>query len=112
MGSTKYLRAIYSLTDEGESSTRTSKVADKLDVSDASASEAVSRLQEEGLVCKADYKGFTLSPIGKSQGKSSKELHDQLVEFLEIKDVEKPEEEADAMMTSMSEESIKKIISE
>ena len=106
----KYLRAIYELTDGGESATKTSKVADKLGVSDPSASEAVSKLQEKGLVCKADYKGFTLSPMGKNKGKKSLSLYNEVIDFLERKGVEDSQKEANAMIDNMSESTIKKIV--
>jgi len=107
----KYLRAIYRLTDKGEGSTKTSEVAEELDVSDASASEAVSKLQEEGLVCKADYKGFTLSPIGKKQAEKNSELYRKTVEHLREQEVEDAEEEAELMIDSMSETAVEKIVS-
>lgn len=107
-----YLRTIYRLTDGGEGSTKTSEVAEELDVSDASVSEAVSKLQEEGLVCKADYKGFTLTPVGKSKAKEGQEIYDKLVEYLSDQRVDNPEGEADSMMESMSGSAIGKIISD
>lgn len=108
----RYLRTIYKLTDGGKGSTRTSEVAEKLDVSDASVSEAVSKLQEEGLVCKADYKAFTLSPVGKSKAKEDQEIYDKLVEYLSDQGVDYPREEAGSMMESMSRSAIGKIVSD
>lgn len=108
----KYLRTIYGLTDGGEGSTKTSEVAEELDVSDASVSEAVSKLQDEGLVCKADYKGFTLSPIGKKKGKESKRIFEASVSFLRDKDVEEPERKAEKLIGSLPEPDLKKILSD
>lgn len=110
MSKNNYLRAIFSLTNNGEGSTKTSEVAAELDVSDASASEAVSKLQEEGLVCKADYKGFTLSPMGKKKGKRMEKVFHELCKFLEANEIEKVEDEANAILDSASISAIEKIV--
>ncbi|MFB6158238.1 MAG: metal-dependent transcriptional regulator [Candidatus Nanohalobium sp.] len=103
-----YLRAIYELGDE--EGTTTSELAEHLDVSDASASEAIQKLEEDNLVCRAPYRGFTLSPIGKAEAQKVARKHQVLREFLEkTLEVEKAEEQADAIEHSITEETAEKI---
>lgn len=105
-----YLRTIYNLTDGGEGKTTTSDLSTELDVSDASASEAVQKLEEDDLVCRAEYKGFTLSPMGKERGRKLAEKHEKLEKlFSDELDLENPEDEADAVEHSISMETIEKI---
>jgi DtxR family Mn-dependent transcriptional regulator len=104
-----YLRAIYNLTSEGEGTASTSEVAKALDVSDASASEAIQKLEDENLVCRAPYKEFTLSPMGKEQGEKLARKHDILKEFFKDIGVEDPEKEADAAEHAISIETAEKI---
>lgn len=104
-----YLRAIYNLTSGGEGSTTTSEVASQLDVSDASASEAIQKLEEQNLVCRAPYKEFTLSPLGKEQGQKLSRKHDILEDFFRKIGTKKPGEEADAAEHAISIETAEKI---
>ena len=104
-----YLKAIYRLTDSGESKTTTSRVAEELEISDASASETIQKLEDEDLVCRAAYKGFTLSPPGKELGKEAQEKFQKLKKTLETAGVEHPEEEAREMETHISDSAVKKI---
>lgn len=104
-----YLRTIHELTEDGEGTT-TSEVAEKLDVSPASVSEAISKLEEENLVCRAPYKGFTLSPIGREKGRKLSEKHQILEEFFSEKlELDNPGEEADKVEHSISKEAVKKL---
>jgi len=105
-----YLKAVYRLTDSGESSTTTSKVASELEVSDASASEAIQKLEEEKLICRAPYKGFTLSPPGKKEAKKITEKYEVLEKFLkETLNVEKAEEQAEKIKHHITDEATEKI---
>jgi len=104
-----YLKAIYSLTDEGEGTTKTSEVSKKLDISDASASESIQKLEDENLVCRAAYKGFTLSPMGKEKGKEAKEKFYTLKNVFDQIGVENAEEEADSVEHSISGGAVEKL---
>ncbi|MFB6213224.1 MAG: metal-dependent transcriptional regulator [Candidatus Nanohaloarchaea archaeon] len=104
-----YLRIIYRLTSGGEGNTTTSEVAAASGVSDASASEAIQKLEEKDLVCRAPYREFTLSPIGKEKGEDLARKHEILEEFFESVEAENPAEEADAAEHAVSLEAAKKI---
>jgi Mn-dependent DtxR family transcriptional regulator len=105
-----YLRTIYNLTDGGEGKTTTSDLSTELDVSDASASEAVQKLEEDDLVCRAEYRGFTLSPMGKERGRKLAEKHEKLEKlFSEKLGLEDPKEEADAVEHAVSMEAVEKM---
>ncbi len=104
-----YLRTIYELSEKGESSTANSEVAEALDVSDASASEAIQKLEERNLVCRAPYKGITLSPPGKKQGEKLSRKYSVLVKFFEWLGVENPEKEAVEIEHAISSDATEKI---
>jgi DtxR family Mn-dependent transcriptional regulator len=105
-----YLRAVYDLTDGGEGKTTTSEISEELEVADASASEAVQKLEEEDLVCRAEYKGFTLSPMGKEEARKLSEKHEKLEMFFSEKlGLEDPKEEADAVEHAVSMEAVEKM---
>jgi len=105
-----YLKAVYELTERGDSSTTTSQVASKLDVSDASASEAIQKLEEENLICRAPYKGFTLSPPGKKEAEKITEKYEITRKFLsETLNVEHAEEQAEAIKHHISEETAEEL---
>ncbi len=59
-----YLKTIYTLEAEGDKAT-TTKIADSLDVSSASATNMVKRLSKMGLVDYESYKGASLTKSGK-----------------------------------------------
>ncbi len=59
-----YAKAIWSLGRRGEGPVSTSALADRLDVSAASASAMVKRLEALGLVRREPYRGVELSPAG------------------------------------------------
>jgi DtxR family Mn-dependent transcriptional regulator len=105
-----YLRAIYNLTDGGEDKTTTSELSSQMEVSDASASEAVQKLEEDDLVCRAAYKGFTLSPVGKEEGEKLAEKHETLKKFFSGElGLNEPEKEADAVEHSISMDALEKM---
>lgn len=58
-----YLKAIYKL-QQGREAVSTSEIAERLDVSAASATNMVKRLARLRLVAYARYHGFTLTPAG------------------------------------------------
>lgn len=109
MAKEDYLREIFFLTDEGDSSTTTSELAEKISVTNASASEAVQKLEEEKLVCRAAYKGFTLSPMGKDEASKLAEKNRKLTEIFKEIGLEDPESEADRVEHSISIEALEKL---
>jgi|APHM01.1.fsa_nt_gi Mn-dependent transcriptional regulator len=104
-----YIRAIYRLTDAGDSKTKTSKVSEELGVSNASASEAIQKLQEDNLVCRVAYKGFTLSPMGKEECRKAEKKFEKLEKIFEKTGVEEPRREADAIEHSVSRDTVWKL---
>ncbi len=107
-----YLSAIYRLTEEGTGKTKTSEVSEELGISDASASETIQKLEEDDLVCRAAYKGFTLSPMGKKKGQEAKEKFDILKNIFDEVGVDNPVEEADSVEHSISRETVEKLEAE
>jgi DtxR family Mn-dependent transcriptional regulator len=59
-----YLKAVFSLQQEGEEAVSTNDLAEKLGISAGSVSAMVKRLDEEGLVEHVPYRGVTLTPSG------------------------------------------------
>ncbi|MFB6144300.1 MAG: metal-dependent transcriptional regulator [Candidatus Nanohaloarchaea archaeon] len=105
-----YLRSIYELTQEGEGGAKTSELADYMDVSDASATEALKKLEDDDLVCRAPYKGFTLSPMGRSEAEELEKKYQVLKQFFaEVLEVRDPEEQANAVEHHITEEAAEKI---
>jgi len=104
-----YLRKIYQITERGEESTTTSELAEQIQVTNASASEAIAKLEEQDLVCRAPYKGFTLSPMGKEKGKKLSQKHQTLKQFFKKIDVDEPEKEAEKIEQTISQQAVNKI---
>lgn len=105
-----YLRSIYELTEKGEGGAKTSELAEYMDVSDASTTEALKKLEEENMVCRAPYKGFTLSPMGKEKAKELQTKYDTLKDFFSSTlNVEKSEEQANAVEHYITKEAAEKI---
>lgn len=104
-----YLREIFALTEEGDSKTTTSELAREMDVTNASVSEAVQKLEEEKLVCRAAYKGFTLSPMGKDEASKLSEKHERLEKIFSEIGVGDPEQEADSVEHSISLDAVEKL---
>ncbi len=103
----RYLKAIHDLTSGGEAGTTTSEVAEKLGVSDASVSEAVEKLEDKKLVCRAPYKGFTLSPLGKRKAGVLEEKYEVLEQFFsDILGLEAPGEEAARVVEAISDKAV------
>ena len=105
-----YIRSIYELTSEGDGGAKTSELAEHMNVSDASATEALKKLEEEDLVCRAPYKGFTLSPVGKSEAEKLQKKYDILQDFFSnTLEVENAEQQANAVEHHITEEAADKI---
>lgn len=104
-----YLRAIYDLTNCARDRTTTSEVSSRLNISDPSASEAIQKLEEDNLVCRVAYKGFTLSPAGRKESEEAKMKFSKLKDVFEQIDVSDPEKEASAVENSISREAVDKL---
>ena len=104
-----YLRKIYQITEAGEESTTTSELAEQMQVTNASASEAIAKLEEQNLVCREPYKGVTLSPMGKEKGEKLADKHDKLKDFFQEIGLEKPEKEAANIEKTISQEAVNRI---
>ncbi len=105
----KYLRAIYELTEKGDSGSTTSKLADRLEVSSASVTEAIQKLEEKNLVCRAPYKGFTLSPMGREEARKIADRQQILEQFFSDIGVDDAKDEARKVSDTISDEAIEKI---
>lgn len=79
-----YLETIYSLTEEGGSA-KTTEIASSWDVSPASATEMVQKLDEMGLVDYKPYHGARLSDDGLDRARSIIRKHRLLERFLKEK---------------------------
>ncbi|NMJ77181.1 hypothetical protein GLU64_02110 [Nanohaloarchaea archaeon] len=106
----KYLKTIYNLTSSGEETTKTKQVSENLNVSNASASEAVQKLEDDKLVCRVPYKGFTLSSPGKKLGRELREKNQKLKKIFRKAEVEYPEAEAEKVENHISSEAVEKIL--
>ncbi|WP_420318854.1 metal-dependent transcriptional regulator [Ekhidna sp.] len=60
-----YLKAIYHLSEEGNSSVNTNSLADSMNTTPASANDMVKRLSQKNLIGYQKYKGATLLTKGK-----------------------------------------------
>lgn len=106
----KYLQAIYEITEEGEESAKTSQIADKIQVSDASVTEAVQKLEEQDLVCRAPYKGFTLSPMGIKRAQKLQEKQKTVTKYLKHElDLDNAEKQAKKITSDLEQETIQKM---
>lgn len=109
MSGKNYLRKIYRITEKGEESTTTSELAEEIQVTNASASEAIAKLEQKDLVCRAPYKGFTLSPMGKTKGEKLAQKHQALKQFFQKIGVDDPEQEAQQIEQTISQQAVNKI---
>ena len=80
-----YLEAIYCLAVEGpeEAGVRSVDVAERLDVSKASANKALSMLKEQGMVNQNRYGRVLLTDTGRSYARTVWRAHRALRTFLE-----------------------------
>ena len=109
MAPDRYIRAIARLTENGEKSTTTSELAEELDVSDPSASEAVQDLEEDNLICRVPYKGFTLSPLGRERVEQESQKIRQLEQVLSRSGVEDVTEKAVKISEILDGEDVSKL---
>lgn len=77
-----YLEAMVDLTEATGSSVRAVDVANKLGVSKASVSKAISNLKEKGYVEQPYYGDITLTEKGRSYGEALWRCHNLLYRFL------------------------------
>lgn len=76
-----YLEAIWILTDE-KGYARVTDLAERLNISPASASKMVRRLHADGLLTYERYRGFSFTPRGKRTGRLLYARHQILERFL------------------------------
>lgn len=108
--SENYLRAVYELTESGDRGTTTSELADHMEVSNASVSEAVQKLEDENLLCRAPYKGFALSPMGREKAEKLHKKYEIMKDFFQdTLEVDNAEEQADAVEHSITMETAEKL---
>jgi len=102
-----YLETIYALTEEGGSA-KTTEIASSWDVSPASATEMVQKLDEMGLVDYKPYHGARLSDDGLDRARSIIRKHRLLERFLSevvgIEDRERVHDVACEMEHALAEE--------
>ncbi len=100
----QYLKAVYvaERVDGGRASTST--LADLLDVSPASATEMIGKLEEQGLVDHEKYKGATLTEAGTERAEEAIETYCILQRFLRnVLGVEEYRAEAQALESVIDE---------
>lgn len=78
-----YLRAIFEVVEK-KGYVRIKDIAKELDVSPASVTEMVKKLDNKKLVTYEKYGGISLTPSGKEIAKSVKTRHDTFLKFLKI----------------------------
>lgn len=106
-----YLEAIVMLGGSTKQSVRSVDVAEKLGVSKASVSKAISSLKASGMLDQHYYGDITLTEDGYSYGQAVLKRHHSLTRFLHEKiglDEEVAEEEACKMEHAISDESFEK----
>lgn len=106
-----YLEAIVMLGGDVDSPVRAVDIAEKLGVSKAAVSRAVSSLKEKGYLNQPYYGDITLTEKGSVYGKSVLNKHDTLTAFLRDQvgiDERTAEEEACIMEHAISDESFEK----
>lgn len=89
-----YLHAIYTL-EKATGRARISDIAERLEVTKASASQMVTRLKKEGFLTSEAYIPLKLSAKGLRAGKDIAERHDALVEFFTTLGISKKIQEHD-----------------
>jgi DtxR family transcriptional regulator, Mn-dependent transcriptional regulator len=78
-----YLKAVYALCSHGAHAATTSELAQRLGVSSPSVSAMVGRLEDEGLVRRAEGRGVQLTPDGERAALRVVRRHRLLETFLE-----------------------------
>lgn len=106
-----YLEAIVMLGGSPSQPVRSVDIAEKLGVSKASVSKAISSLKGAGMLTQPYYGGITLTDDGYAYGRSVLDRHEMLTRFLNEKvglSREVAEEEACQMEHAISDESFDK----
>lgn len=106
-----YLEAIVMLGGDCDTPVRAVDIAEKMDVSKASVSKAVSVLKKKGYVSQPYYGNITLTVEGDRYGRKVLKRHETLTAFLNKAvgiDPETAEEEACMMEHAISDESFEK----
>jgi Mn-dependent DtxR family transcriptional regulator len=94
----QYLKAIYLVQQRDGGPASTGALAESLDVSPASATEMVGKLEERGLVEHEKYKGVTLTSDGEKRARDALQTYCILERFLaNVLEVENFREEARAL---------------
>jgi Mn-dependent DtxR family transcriptional regulator len=91
----RYLRAVYLIQVATNELAGTGAIADRLDVSPASANEMIGNLEAEGLADHEKYEGVTLTDAGIERARESVETFCIIERFLySVLDIEAYREEA------------------
>ena len=91
----RYLRAVYLIQVATNEPAGTGAIADRLDVSPASANEMIGNLEAEGLADHEKYEGVTLTDAGIERARESVETFCIIERFLySVLDIEAYREEA------------------
>jgi len=91
----QYLKAIYLVQQLEDGPASTGKIADRLDVSPASANEMVGKLESKGLLEHEKYKGVDLTEEGIRQARDALQNYCIIERFLlQVLEVENFREEA------------------
>jgi DtxR family Mn-dependent transcriptional regulator len=94
----QYLKAIYVLQQTGNSPAPTGDIADRLEVSPASANEMIGKLTERGLVEHEKYNGTVVTEEGEQRAQAAIEAYCVLQRFLHtVLDVDEYKREARAI---------------
>ena len=78
----QYLKAIYLLAVRSDEPTATGAIADQLDVSPASATEMIGKLEERGFLSHEKYKGVTLTDAGIERAREALQTYCIIERFL------------------------------
>lgn len=91
----QYLKAIYLVQQTEDGPASTGAIAERLDVSPASANEMIGKLEDEGLCSHEKYKGVDLTDDGIRRARDALQNYCIIERFLwEVLDVEEFREEA------------------
>ena len=94
----QYLRTLYVLEASGSDPVPTGKLAERLDVSPASVTEMIGKLEDHGYVEREKYRGASLTDQGRERAEVLLEKYCILERFLaNVLDVDPYREEATAL---------------
>ena len=78
----QYLKAIYVLSDQGQAPVSTGDLAERLEVSPASANEMIGKLEDRGLLEHEKYHGATLTGSGRERARHALQTYCIIERFL------------------------------